>query len=419
MLPQVLPKLRADLDVMPSPSAEHPGLLLRDPFRYTETMLVIPPALVAALGWLDGERTRRELAHLLSHQLGENVPGELLSHLVGTLQSNGFLETEEYYRMRERRHTEFRNLAERPAAHAGAAYPNQPAALRAEFNKYFQSAPARSTGDGLIGIAAPHVSPLGGWQSYAAAYAQLPAEPDHRTYVVLGTSHYGQPGRFGMTRKPFVTPYGTLPVDTRLVDWIAARSGDAVVMEDYCHSIEHSIEFQCVFLQHVLGTRVRILPILCGSFIDSLLSGKPPESDPAVKRVLDTLAELAEREGSRLFWVLGVDLAHIGRRYGDSFEVQAGQGRMEKLRQRDRERLDAYCRGDAEAFFDLVRPKQDELRWCGYAPLYTFLKAVPAARGSLLHYEQWNIDEQSVVSCAAIRFTGDGIQATETQRHGE
>jgi len=401
----MLPRLRADLDVMPSSAPEHPGLLLRDPFRYSEAMLVIPPALLGVLGCLDGEHTERQAGELLSRQLGASVPKELLEHLVGTLQTNGFLETEEYFQLRERRHAEFRNLPERPAAHAGLAYPDQSELLRGELDGYFASIAARSDGDGLIGLAAPHVSPFGGWQSYAAAYAQLPAGDNHRTYVVLGTSHYGQAERFGMTRKPFVTPYGTLPVDTELVDWIAARAGDAVIMEDYCHSIEHSIEFQCVFLQHVLGPGVRILPILCGSFFESLSSGRPPETNPTLQRFFDTLGELAEREASRLFWIMGVDLAHIGRRYGDSFEVRAGQGRMQTVRERDMERLERYCRGEAEAFFDLVKPNQDELRWCGYAPLYTFLKAVPAARGSLLHYEQWSIDEQSVVSCAAMRFT--------------
>jgi MEMO1 family protein len=400
-----LPRLRADLDVMPSPSPEHPGLLLRDPYRYSEAILVIPPALVPALAALDGERTERELADFLSEQSGVEVPAELLDHLVGTLQSNGFLETEEFFKMREARHAEFLNLPERPAAHAGSAYSDQPEALRGEFDNYFQSAPARPSDNGLIGVAAPHVSPFGGWQSYAAAYGQLRTAAPERTYVVLGTSHYGPPEHFGMTRKPFVTPYGTLPVDTALVDWIESRAGDAVVMEDYCHSIEHSIEFQCVFLQHVLGPSVRILPILCGSFFESLTSGQPPESDPKVKRVFDTLTELAERHGSQLFWVLGVDLAHIGQRYGDSSPVQAEQGRMQTVRAHDMERLKQYCRGDDRAFFDLVHPNQDDLRWCGYAPMYTFLKAVPAARGNLLHYQQWNIDEKSVVSCAAIGFT--------------
>jgi AmmeMemoRadiSam system protein B len=401
----MLPRLRSDLDVMPSPAPEHPGLLLRDPFRYSEAILVIPPPLLGVLSCLDGEHSEADAMELLSRQLGASPPKELLDHVVGTLQANGFLETQEFYQMCQSRHAEFRELPERRAAHAGSAYPDRPEALRGELNGYFEAAGPRADGDGLIGLAAPHVSPFGGWQCYTSAYAQLAVAPANRTYVVLGTSHYGQPERFGMTRKPFVTPYGTLPVDTAMVDWIAARAGQAVIMEDYCHSIEHSIEFQCVFLQHMLGPEVRILPVLCGSFLESLLSGRPPENNPVLQRFFETLGELAEREGSRLFWVLGVDLAHIGRRYGDPFEVQAEQGRMKDIRQRDLERLEHLCQGEAEAFFSLVHPNQDELRWCGYAPLYTFLKAVPPARGSLLHYQQWSIDEQSVVSCAALRFT--------------
>ena len=36
-------------------------------------------------------------------------------------------------------------------------------------------------------------------------------------------------------------------------------------MEDYCHAVEHSIEFLVVFLQHLFGSDIRILPVLCGS----------------------------------------------------------------------------------------------------------------------------------------------------------
>jgi hypothetical protein len=52
-----------------------------------------------------------------------------------------------------------------------------------------------------------------------------------------------------------------------------------------------------------------------------------------------------------------------------------------------------------------VREEQDDLKWCGSSPFYTFLKTAPKARGELLRYEQWNIDERSVVSFAGIAFT--------------
>ncbi len=51
------------------------------------------------------------------------------------------------------------------------------------------------------------------------------------------------------------------------------------------------------------------------------------------------------------------------------------------------------------------------MRWCGYSQLYTFLKVVPQERGNVLRYEQWNIDEESVVSFAAMEFLRDGTSA--------
>jgi predicted class III extradiol MEMO1 family dioxygenase len=72
---------------------------------------------------------------------------------------------------------------------------------------------------------------------------------------------------------------------------------------------------------------------------------------------------------------------------------------------RDRGRIDRVSAGDAEGFWNLVQENQDDLKWCGSSPLYTFLKAVPQARGQLLRYEQWNIDEQSVVSFGGMAFT--------------
>ncbi len=428
---RLLPKLRTDIDVVPSPDSEQPGLLIRDPYRYTPAVLLIPPVLIQALAHLDGEKSYLDLQADLSRRTGQLVDSDVVENFVGSLQQQGFLETEEFYRLRESCHAKFRDSAERVAIHAGVSYPAQPEELRKELGGYLQAAPGKAdpSPSGIIGLAAPHVSPAGGWRSYASAYARMGPELAEKTFVLLGTSHYGPPEKFGLTRKPFVTPLGTLEVDTNLVDEIAGRAGDAVCMEDYCHSIEHSIEFQCIFIQHaiqqalqqspehVLGSRIRILPILCGPFRESLVSGKAPESSESVERFFQVLGNLAEREGSRLFWVLGIDLAHIGRRYGDSFAARAEQDRMESVRRKDQERLHRVCAGDREGFFDLVRPEGDALRWCGYSPLYTFLKVMPQARGNVVRYEQWNIDEESVVTFAAMEFLRDGT-ATGAGRTG-
>ena len=243
-----------------------------------------------------------------------------------------------------------------------------------------------------------------GGRVYARAYRAIPAAARDRIFVILGTSHYGEPDRFGLTRKPFVTPYGTAVTETSLVDRLAQRAPDAVEMEDYCHSSEHSIEFQVVFLQHLFGPEIRILPILCGSFVRSIQKGGRPEDHEGVGRFLGELGELAEAEAGRLFWVLGVDLAHMGRRYGDSFSAVSGRGVMTQVAERDRSRMQQIEQGDVSGFWGAIREREDDLKWCGASCFYTFLTAVPAARGRQLDYEQWNIDESSVVSFAAMAF---------------
>src|SRR4029077_1758972 len=113
--------------------------------------------------------------------------------------------------------------------------------------------PNRSTADGLLGIAAPHVSPSGGYLSYRSAYQALNDRYRDRTFIVLGTSHYGRPEKFGLTRKNYRTPWGDARTDLGIVDELMTRAPQAVVEEDYCHAVEHSIEFQVVFLQYLYG----------------------------------------------------------------------------------------------------------------------------------------------------------------------
>jgi AmmeMemoRadiSam system protein B len=411
MTTKVLPPFRPGLDIFPSPVPDRPGVVLRDPFKYTEQVLIIPPLLAAGLAFFDGEQTTLDLQAHLSRLAGQLVPRGTVEALLSALQSNGFLLTEEFAQMRALRHADFAATPERAPAHAGTGYPEEPVELRQTFDGYLQKglgAPAQP----IIGLAAPHVSPWGGADCYAAAYSRLQgaaaAHAKNKTIVLLGTSHYGQPERFGMTRKPFTTPFGTLQPNTEMINWLAARAADSIVMEDYCHAVEHSLEFQCVFLQQMLGSDFKILPILCGPFAKALREGEPPERDDHVYRFFDALGELAELHSPELFWVLGIDLAHMGKRYGDELLARADSGAMLEVKERDQARLQHACASESEEFFELVKPEEDELKWCGFAPLYTFLQVQPQARGQVLRYDQWNIDEESVVSFAALEFSNKG-----------
>jgi AmmeMemoRadiSam system protein B len=392
-----------NLDFMPSPSPEHPGLFIRDPYKYSDALLIIPPPLVECLQCFDGQQTELDLRAALVRITGELDVGQLQQHLTETLSGAGFLEDQTLDRMRTERKREFAEAAVREPAHAGSAYPAETAGVNEMMAEYMKGVEPPAP-DGLFGIAAPHVSPEGGWKCYRDAYGMLRPEHKDRTFVILATSHYGEPERFGLTRKAFRTPLGDARPDTALVDWLEKHGGAGVEMEDYCHSFEHTVELQVIFLQHVLGPNVKILPVLVGSFARSIYQGGMPEDSEQVRAFFDALNELREREGDKLFWVLGVDMAHMGARYHDRFDATAGKGEMEEVVQRDLTRIERINELDAGGFWELVRERQDDLKWCGSSPFYTFLKTAGKARGELLSYEQWNIDERSVVSFAGMGF---------------
>ena len=389
---------------MPSPVEDRPGLLIRDTFRYSQAVLIIPPQLVQCLRCFDGEQTQLDLRATLVKATGEIQVGDLEEQFIEVLTQSGFLEDETFFRLKEERHREFAEASVRSPSHAGSAYPEDVTELRETMDGWMGGASPSTPSDGLVGIAAPHVSPSGGYESYRAAFQLLGPQYKDRTFVILGTSHYGAPERFGLTRKPYVTPWGESRVNLDLVEELVRKAPDAIAMEDYCHAVEHSIEFQVLFLQSIYGPDIRIVPILCGSYAQSIYRGGKPEDSENVNRFLGTLGEIAAREGDRLLWVLGIDMAHMGRRYGDDFVALADENEMLAVGGRDRQRMDRMAAGDAVGFWDLVQENHDDLKWCGSSPVYTFMKALPNARGNLERYEQWNIDPQSVVSFAGMSF---------------
>jgi AmmeMemoRadiSam system protein B len=399
----VLPRLRFNLDFTPSPDPARPGLIIRDPYHYTDATLVVPPPLVQALECFDGQQSTLDLRSELVRITGEIQVGDLEQHLFDSLNDAGFLDNDHYRALKAKREAEFAEQPIRESIFAGSAYPDDAENLCDVLTRRVGRSEGKSN---TVAVAAPHASPDGGWHTYRAAYQALPDREaaEGKTFVILGTSHYGAPDRFGLTRKHFVTPFGTALTNVDLVKELANSAPDAVRMEDYCHAVEHSIEFQMVFLQHLYGPGVRVLPILCGPFVKSIYQGGLPEANDAVKSFFGALGEIAAREFDNLFWVLGVDMSHIGQRYGDPLRATANLGEMLAIEQRDRERIARINDGDVEGYWSLVQDGHDDLKWCGASPFYTFMRVMPGLKSELLDYHQWQIDPTSVVSFGALRF---------------
>src|ERR1022692_3317980 len=144
-----------------------------------------PPPLIECLRCFDGRQTDLDLRSMLVRITGDLQVTELEQHLIETFTSAGFLEDQTFPQMKAGRQRKFAEAPNREPAHAGGAYPLETAALRETMARYMDGAlPSRgrpAPPGGLCGIAAPHVSPEGGWQSYRAAYQALGPELKDRT----------------------------------------------------------------------------------------------------------------------------------------------------------------------------------------------------------------------------------------------
>ncbi len=143
------------LDFMPSPSREDPGLFIRDPYRFSDAMLIVPPPLVETLECFDGRHSDLDLRAALARITGRLETEDIARHLIDTLANAGFLEDEIFARMQRDKKREFAEKPLREPSHAGSAYPEDPKELRRTMTEYMaDGASARadgSTGDGSTG----------------------------------------------------------------------------------------------------------------------------------------------------------------------------------------------------------------------------------------------------------------------------
>src|SRR5207248_3675806 len=147
---------------MPSPDPSRPGLFIRDPYHYSDATLLVPPILVQALQCFDGTQSALDLRSELVRITGEIQVGPIEKNLLDSLSEAGFLENDTYRELKARREAEFAAEPTREAAFAGSAYPADISNLTALLTSRLGSPLGTAT---TLGIAAPHASPDGGWDT--------------------------------------------------------------------------------------------------------------------------------------------------------------------------------------------------------------------------------------------------------------
>ena len=413
----VCPRLRPTVDLARVQADGQSLICLYDRQDPSGGQVVIsePALLLASL--LDGERTVPAVRAAFALRTGLSLTERQVAEFVRGLDDANLLDSDRYRdRLRERVEA-FQRLPTRPAAHAGGAYPADPAALRTFLDARYTiaggpgAAPSDRTGESLRALVAPHIDLHRGGHSYAWGYRELAEREPADLYVLLGTCHLPMATPFAATAKAYDTPLGPVRADRAFLDRLARRAPYDIFADEFSHRGEHSLEFQALYLRYLGhaaddGTAA-VAPILCVPPQD-LPDGALPSESPALGEMLAALRETIAEDGRRICLVAGADFAHVGPQFGDPARVD--RPFADHVRAGDLAMLELIARGDADGFYRQVvdeapgagmageaRAVGGPRRICGLAPIYALLWLLGPSDGRVLHYDQW-IDDRGAGS---------------------
>ncbi|MCD4670714.1 MAG: AmmeMemoRadiSam system protein B [Actinomycetia bacterium] len=146
---------------------------------------------------------------------------------------------------------------------AGSFYPANPEALTGQINSFLERAEDRDISN-IKAIISPHAGYVYSGQTAAYSYKQL-TDSDYDSIIVIAPSH-GEYFDFISVYHgdSYETPLGTVIVDKERAGKLADAS-PAIEISHSGHGQEHSLEVQLPFLQIVLGSNIKIVPVAIGN----------------------------------------------------------------------------------------------------------------------------------------------------------
>ncbi len=409
--PEFCPKLRS-VEPVPVMVRGRQAIGLKDPLQLGEGMVCVQREALAVLALLDGKHTLRDIQERLTRQSGQLVFLENIQTILDKLDEALLLDDARFRQAFQVKVEDYRKRPFRPSSHAGLSYSANAEDLKRELDELF-------TGDGgpglpdffsgterPKGLVAPHIDVRAGGRCFAQAYHALATGQPSDVYVILGTGHAGVEGMFTATTLDFQTPLGLAHTDRDFIDALSEELGRDAAAEEILHATEHVIEFQLIFLQHIMSGRhsFSIVPILCSlphQIFDQ--DGIPQPNRPIFDQFCHALREVCRKSSKSICFVASADLAHIGPRYGDTFVPH--QGTISDVLKKDSEALAHVERLDVKAFIRSVALENDSRRICGFPPITTMLHCMDATEGRLLSLDFAQVDDRnSFVSFTSMIF---------------
>lgn len=400
-----IPKLRTDLQITSGYSEGKRAVVIKDSLGLIQEPVILEGEILSFLSFIDGKRSLRDIQYeLIRLKRGVLISLDEVEKLIVRFDDAFLLESERYYREKERIIAEYSLLDVRSASHAGLSYPDSAEELTGYLDSIMDSEEESSPvldRKKIGALVSPHIDFEAGKRIYAKAY-QVLKQSSPKEIILLGTGHSLNDCFFSVCEKDFETPLGRIKTNRDSVRKLKEAGGSAVSPNDIAHRTEHSLEFQLIFLQHLFGSDFSLVPILCGSFTKELERVSKPSDISEVNNFLEILEYSLEDFRTKTIVVSGVDFSHIGPKFGHAEQASSLGYESEK---HDKLLIKALCERDVEAFWAESRRVLDRFNVCGFSTLACLLEILPRSYGHLLDYEIWREEPtQSAVSFAAIAF---------------
>jgi len=401
------PRLRNDIQAIPITVEGQQLITFTDPLRLSATGFAMDRRAIPLLAMMDGRNDLRDIQTGLMRITGGTVVSIAeVQALVEQLDKAFLLESEAFRERKNALMKEFARWARREPALAGRSYDADPERLTSFMQTVEQGLAPLPEHDptGVTGILAPHIDIAAAQQAYVDVYRRVTGG-GHGLAVILGINHHGGDGLFCLSAKDYVTPLGVLETDREMVEELKQDLPEGTLAEyDFDHMMEHSIEFQTVFLAHYLGTGLKIVPILCGGIHEFLSSGADPFEDVRFCAFRDNLRRIIGESALRTQLVSGVDFSHVGRKFGHGVPAES---LLERARANDRVIIDHLLHGRARDIYRHCLATGDQVNVCGIASLALFSSLVGPCRAELLHHGTYDEPATgSAVTFASMVFAG-------------
>lgn len=447
-----LPRLRP-VEAFPVEAQGSTFIALRDPEGVAEDAVVLSPPAFFIASLLDGTNGPAEIKAAVAERFGgHQIKDEEIGAVVRELDGRGLLETPAYRARKAAQRKAWAALPVRPASHAGQAYPAKPDELRPWIRGLLSAPPpdsapggpgrsgpgpaaaspapvATAAGGRLIlpggapgkiilppgverslagsaagrpkGLVIPHIDFARGGAAYAETHRTLLDRELPELVVILGVAHQPAEAPYIATAKSFETPLGRVETDGKLVAALESAVGAWVTADDIAHRMEHSIEFQLVWLQALHpDANFRILPVLCGP-IEGTVGRRSPLADPAVADFIAALRDLLKDRDALI--IASVDLSHVGPRFGD--EVEVNEALATAIREADGTLIAQALSRDAEGFWAHGTHDGNARKVDALSAVYTMLELLgPGEPGRKLAYGQAPDPAGGIVSYCGVAY---------------